>query len=328
MAKDYYSILGVPKNADEKAIKKAYRKLARKYHPDVNPGDKAAEQRFKEINEAYQVLSDPEKRKMYDRFGPDWEQYEKAGVGPEDFARGFRPGGPGAPGGYTRTVTPEEFEQMFGGGMGGVGAGGFEDIFESLFGGRAGPGAGGRGFRERTPLRRRGQDITVPVEITLEEAFHGTNRTLQMDDGRRIQVRIPRGVKTGSRVRVSGEGAPGVGGGKPGDLYLEIRVKPHPRFQREGDNLRVKAPVDLYTAVLGGEVQVPTLERPVALKIPPGTQNGKVFRLRGLGMPHMKNPDKRGDLYAVVDVKIPTDLTPEEKELFQRLRELRRARVH
>jgi curved DNA-binding protein len=319
--KDYYSILGVPKNADEKAIKKAYRKLARQYHPDVNPGDKDAERKFKEINEAYTVLSDPDKRKKYDRFGAQWEQYERAGVNPDDFAWG----GFGQPGGRAqqRTVTPDEFEQMFGG-MG------FSDFFESLFGGGRPRTESPRstGFGGRSAIRQRGQDVTVPVRVSLEEAFHGTNRMLQMDDGRRIEVKIPRGVKTGSRVRVSGEGGPGIGGGRPGDLYLEIEVAPHPQFTREEDDLRVTVPVDLFTAVLGGEVQVPTLERPVVLKIPEGTQNGKTFRLRGLGMPHIKNPDKRGDLYAIVDVQIPTRLTPEERELFEKLRALRTAKVH
>ncbi|RME60400.1 MAG: J domain-containing protein [Caldilineae bacterium] len=313
--KDYYRILGVSKDADEKEIKKAYRKLARQYHPDMNPGDAEAEQRFKEISEAYAVLSDPEKRKKYDRFGAQWEQYERAGVNPDDFARGF--GGFGSPGGqtYTRTITPEEFEQIFGGfgGSGGMGGGmsGFSDFFESLFGGgpsRTRQRSGFEGFSTRTPRPRTAE---AEAEITLEEAFHGTTRTLQREDGRRIEVTIPKGVRTGSKVRA-------------GDVTLRIRVKPHSRFRREGDDLYVTVPVDLYTAVLGGEVQVPTLERPVMLTIPAGTQNGKRFRLRGLGMPKLKTPDQRGDLYAEVEVQVPTRLSPEERRLFEQLRALRR----
>ncbi len=320
--KDYYQILGVSKNADDKEIKKAYRKLARQYHPDVNPGDEQAEQRFKEISEAYTVLSDPEKRKKYDRFGAQWEQYERAGVNPDDFG-GF--GGFGGPrGGTSRTVTPEEFEQMFGGGFGRAsGASGFSDFFESLF--------GGAGTRQRTtqgtpfdgfstqPRTRRGQDMETPVEITLEEAFRGTSRTLQREGGRRIVVDIPPGVQTGSRVRVSGEGGQGLGG-PAGDLYLVVQVKPHDRFAWDGNDLTTQVDVDLYTAVLGGEVEVPTLERPVLLTIPAGTQNGKRFRLRGLGMPKLRTPDRRGDLYAEVNVVLPEKLTPQERKLFEQLR--------
>ncbi|GIV76599.1 DnaJ domain-containing protein [Litorilinea aerophila] len=319
--KDYYQILGVPRNATDKEIKKAFRQLAQKYHPDKNPGNKEAEQKFKEINEAYTVLSDPEKRKKYDRFGAQWEQYERAGGRPEDFDWSAWTGG-GPRGSYTtRTVTPEEFEQMFGG------MGGFSSFFDALFGSGMG-GMGGRpggsfrqsrgrpgvdfGVHERTAAPPRTE---VPVDITLEEAFHGTTRTLQSEDGTRLEVNIPRGVKTGSRVRARGS---------QGDIYLKINVLPHERFTREGDDLRVRVPVDLYTAVLGGEVQVPTLERPVVLTIPPGTQNGKTFRLRGLGMPNLRQPDKRGDLYAVVEVTLPTNLSEKERSLFEELRKLRR----
>ncbi|NOX63621.1 MAG: DnaJ domain-containing protein [Chloroflexi bacterium] len=318
--KDYYKILGVPKNADEKTIKQAYRKLARTLHPDVNPGDPEAERKFKEVNEAYTVLSDPEKRKMYDRFGAQWEQYQRAGMSPDAAGAGAGPSGA-----YTRTITPEEFEEIFGRGfggfytspdMGGVG-GDFSEFFDALFGGGFGAR---RAQRARQP--RRGRNIEANVEISLEEAFRGATRLFQKDDGQRIEVKIPRGADTGSRVRVSGQGAPGVNGGPPGDLYLNITVRPHPIFRREGDNLRVKIPVDLYTAILGGEVQVPTLERPVMLKIPAGTQNGRVFRLRGLGMPNLRNPDKRGDLLAEVEVKLPTKLTPEQRRLFEQLRDM------
>ncbi|RME82602.1 MAG: J domain-containing protein [Caldilineae bacterium] len=320
--KDYYKILGVPKNASEKDIKKAYRKLARQYHPDANPGDKSAEERFKEINEAYEVLSDPEKRRMYDQFGSQWKHFSQSGGNMDDFVRQWTRGQGGRT--YTRTVSPEEFEQIFGGGLGG-----FSDFFETLFGGLGrgsgfDPFAGGsatRGYAQAT----RGRDLEQPVEISLEEAFKGTTRIVRQN-GDRFEVTIPRGVKTGSRVRVAGKGEMGRGGGARGDFYLRVRVREHPTFQREGDNLRVKVPVDLYTMLLGGEVQVPTLERPVVLTIPPETPNGKVFRLRGLGMPNLRNPDQRGDLYAVAEVQLPRNLSEEEKALLRRLRDMHRGR--
>jgi curved DNA-binding protein len=314
--KDYYQILGVSRSADEKEIKKAFRKLAQQYHPDKNPGDKEAERKFKEVNEAYTVLGDADKRTKYDKFGAQWEQYERAGVRPEDVGWGAFGGGGGMGGGRTRTVTPEEFEQMFGG------AGGFSDFFQTLFGGNMGGGAGRPGTQYRT---RGGYDPfggmqemapETTVQVTLEEAFHGTTRALQMADGSRLEANIPRGVKTGSKVRMRGAAG-------QGDLVLKIEVLPHAQFTREGDDLRVKVPVDLYTALLGGEAHVPTLERTLALTVPAGTQNGKVFRLRGQGMPHLKQPDQRGDLLAEVNVALPTNLSDEEKRLVQRLRELR-----
>ncbi len=324
--KDYYKILGVDRNATEKEIRQAYRRLARQYHPDMNPGDKAAEERFKEINEAYEVLSDPEKRKKYDQFGAQWQQFERMGGRPEDFDWSrWAATGPDGQRVYTRTVSPEEMEEILGG------MGGFSDFFEMLFGGMGGRrrtvdfgdlfGGAGQAFQEHVS---RAQDIEQPVQITLEEAFHGTTRTFQREDGTRLEVKIPRGVRTGSRVRVSG--AAGGRGGRRGDLYLRVEVLPHPVFQRDGDDLKVEVPVDLYTAILGGEVQVPTLERPVMLTIPPETPNGKVFRLRGLGMPNLRNPDKRGDLYARVNVQLPRNLTEREKELFRELRDLARRR--
>lgn len=315
--KDYYEVLGIDRNADQQEIRRAFRKLARQYHPDVNPGDRVAEERFKEINEAYEVLSDPEKREKYDRFGAQWRQFERAGGRPEDFnwsqwqARsGSRPAG----GGY-RTVTPEEFEQMFGG----AGAGGFSDFFETLFGGSMGGFRTdfGAGRAQTRPIP--GRDIEHEVQITLEEAFHGTTRALQYEDGREIQARIPPGVRTGSRIRLRGQGQPGVAGGPPGDLYLRVEVLPHDRFEREGDDLRTTVPVDLYVAILGGSVPVNALDRQVRLNIPAGTENGQVFRLNGLGMPRLNDPKTRGDLYAVVSVQLPKNLTDRERELFKQL---------
>jgi curved DNA-binding protein len=323
--KDYYKTLGVARGADEKEIKKAFRKLAQQYHPDKNPGDKTAEARFKDINEAYTVLSDPDKRAKYDKFGAQWEQYERAGGRPEDFNWGGMGGQPG--GGYARSVTPEEFEQMFGGMGGGSGAGGFSSFFDTLFGGMGAAGAGGMGGRGRGSTRPRGmgfdtetmarpQRMEVNAAVSLEEAFHGTTRVLQMEDGTRLEVNIPRGVATGSKVRMKGAGG-------QNDIVLNIEVQPNERYTREGENLRVRVPVDLYTAVLGGEVQVPALDKTVALTIPAGTKNGKTIRLRGLGMPHIKNPDQRGDLLAEVDVQLPTSLSAKEKTLFEELRSLR-----
>lgn len=327
--KDYYKVLGVERGADEKEIKRAFRKLAQQYHPDKNPGDKQAEARFKEINEAYTVLSDADKRSKYDRFGAQWEQYSRGGGRPEDFDWGGWSGGMGSGmgGGQSRTVTPEEFEQMFGG-MGG--AGGFSSFFDALFGG----GMGGRTSTQYRQARggprygfnfdpRPGQpggattaQPEVPVEVTLDEAYRGTTRMLQTEDGTRMEVNIPRGVKTGSRVRMRG----GAGGS---DVYLRVTVAPDARFTREDNDLRTTVKVDLYSALLGGEVQVPTLDRPVALKVPAGTPNGKVFRLRGLGMPDVKNPDQRGDLFAVVEVELPTNLSADEVKLLEQLRGLR-----
>lgn len=325
--KDYYAILGVPKNADEKTIKSAYRKLARTHHPDVNPGKPEAEKRFKEVNEAYAVLSDPEKRKMYDRFGAEWEDYQRAGFGPNDAPMR---GGPAGPRGSTRTMTPEEFQEVFGRGFGRSAPGGFStsfgggsdfsDFFEAMFGGGM---AGASSAGSRAAARpRKGRDVDAAIEVSLDEAFSGAARALQWEDGRRIEATVPRGVRTGSRVRLSGQGEPGGGGGQAGDLYINVTVAPHPLFQREGDDLRVTVPVDLYSAVLGGEVRVPTLERPVVLTVPAGTQNGRAIRLRGLGMPNLRNPEQRGDLYAVIDVQLPTDLSAEQRRLFEELRAL------
>jgi curved DNA-binding protein len=318
--KDYYQILGIKKDASQDDIKKAYRKLARKYHPDVNPGDKAAEERFKEINEANEVLSDPEKRKKYDQFGTQWRQYERAGGRPEDFNWGQWTAEPGAGFGgrtYTRSVSPEEFEEIFGAG------GGFSDFFETLFG-RGRSQAGGFGEQAYYQARpRRGRDIEHTVQVTLEEAFNGATRVLEWEGGRRIEAKIPRGVETGSRVRLSGQGEPGSGGGAMGDLYLRIEVLPHASFQREGDDLKLTLPVDLYTLLLGGRIDVAGMDRTVKLTIPPETANGKVFRLAGLGMPRLRNPEQRGDLYVTVEAKLPRNLSQEEKEIIRQLQGMR-----
>ena len=287
--KDYYAILGVRRDATDKETRQAYRRLARKHHPDVNPGDKAAEARFKEINEAYEVLSDREKRRKYDLYGDQWQYADRIEA--------------------MRRQRAEERPS----GAGGFDFGDMGRMFENVFGGR-GP---------FTTTRARGRDAEQPLEISLEEAYHGASRLLQMADqmadGRRLEVKIPAGVDNGSKVRLAGEGQPGYGGGPRGDLYLVISVRPHERFQRQGDDLHTEVAVPLVDAVLGGEVRVPTIKGTQAvLTIPPLTQNEKVFRLSGLGMPRKRG--SHGDLYARVKVALPSSLTPEEKELFQELR--------
>lgn len=317
--KDYYPVLGVSRNASQDEIKKAYRKLARKHHPDINPGDKGAEERFKDINEAYEVLSDPDKRRKYDQFGAQWQQYERAGGRPEDFDWAQWRAQPGGSHTYARTVSPEEFEQMFGGG-------GFSDFFETLFSGTERQPRSdferGREYYQSRP--QRGRDIEQSLRITLDEAFYGTTRTLQWENDRKIEAKIPRGVRTESRIRLDGQGGSGIGDGPTGDLYLKIEVALDPVFRRDGDDLRRSIPVDLYTSLLGGEVEVSTIDRSVKLTIPPETANGRIFRLRGLGMPNLRNPDHRGDLYAIIDVQLPDNLSEKEKELVEKLRGLRK----
>ncbi|GAP62546.1 MAG: J domain-containing protein [Ardenticatenia bacterium] len=314
--KDYYKILGVPKTATQEEIKKAYRKLARQYHPDVNKGDPKAEEKFKEINEAYQVLSDPEKRAKYDRLGADWERWQRAGgQGGFDWSQ-YTQGGPGVE--FRWSTSGEGFEDIFGDSI-------FSDFFEQIFGGRGRAGAGTR-TRTRTTAPRKGRDLEAPVEITLEEAYHGTKRLIELGDGRRIEATIPRGVREGQKVRLRGQGEPGIAGGEPGDLYLVVHILPHPTWRIEGEDLHTDVPVDIFTAVAGGEVPVPTPSGTVMLKIPPRTQNGRTFRLRGKGMPKRKG-DGYGDLYAHVKLVLPDDLTPEEERVLRELAEKRRARV-
>jgi curved DNA-binding protein len=331
--KDYYTTLGVAKTATAKDIKQAFRKLARKFHPDVNPGDKSAESKFKEINEAYEVLGDSEKRKKYDELGANWRMYEQAGAagGPSGgpfgagspFGGGFNVNVGGGRGGY-RTMTEDEMREMFGD------ANPFSDFFQTFFGGAGaaeGSGAGRRTGRARSRVQP-GRDLEQEIELPLEDAFNGTMRRFAMSidgENRTVNVRIPAGVGDGSRVRVAGEGEPGVGGGKSGDLYLRIRLAPHSRFERKGRDLYTRVPVALTTAVLGGEADVTTLGgKPLRLKIPPTTQNGQVFRLRGHGMPAAgkEKNDEIGDLYATVDVQLPRELTAEQRTHFEALQKL------
>lgn len=305
---DYYEILGVPRNADAKAIKKAYRQLAREYHPDAKPGDKAAEEKFKQINEAYEVLSDPEKRAKYDQFGREWQRYQQAGsAGGFDWSRWAN--NPNVQ--YAGNV-----EDLFGT----MGDSGFSSFFDFLFGGSRGGFTGGR----TRPMQQRGQNIEQKVEISLAEAYHGGTRTLSKDGVLR-EVKIPKGVRTGSKIRLSGEGQAGFGGGRAGDLFLVVEVMPDPRFERQGDDLYTTVDVPLYTAVLGGKLGVKTMDGIVQLTIPAGTQNGTKFRLNGKGMPRLKNPDEHGNLYAVVNVVLPTRLSDKERALFEQLRNLQQS---
>jgi len=320
--KDYYATLGVGKTATEKEIKQAFRKLARKHHPDVNPGDKAAEAKFKEINEAYEVLGDPAKRKKYDELGANWRAYEQAerAGGPNPFAGQWNVNAGGGQGGF-RTMTQEEMEEMFGD------QNPFSDFFTTFFGGGFGGGeSSARGGTRGRTRSRKGRDVEHDIELSLDDAYHGTMRRLSLKhDGhtRTVDVRIPAGVGDGSRVRISGEGEPGIGGAASGDLYLRIRLSAHPLFERKGRDLYVKVPLPVTTAVLGGEVEVPTIAgKTVRLRIPAVTQNGQVFRLKGYGMPAVNKNDDTGDAYARVDVQLPTQLTPEERSHYEALAKL------
>ncbi len=340
--KDYYKILGVSRDASADEIKKAFRKLARKYHPDINPGDTAAENKFKEINEAYEVLSDPEKRKKYDQFGADWNRYQQAGgTGGFDWSQYAS-----QPGGVRIDFGP--------GGFGG--ASGFSDFFETLFGamgGRqtSGYSGGATGFGSRP---QKGQDYEQTVDITLEEAYNGTQRQMRIDvprvcptcngtgvhnrgicqtcggtgvsgqQTRTLTIKIPAGIDAGGKVRISGEGGPGINGGPNGDLYLIVNVLPDPRYERDGLDLRQRVPIDLYTMLLGGQVKIPLLNgKTLTLQIPPNTQNGKTFRIRGQGMPSLTSPGTRGDLYVIAEAQLPTSLSPRERELVEELRSMR-----
>ena len=320
--KDYYATLGVAKTATEKDIKQAYRKLARKMHPDVNPGDKTAESRFKSINEAYEVLGDPDKRRKYDELGANWRHYEQAQQQgrPGPFGDGAWTVNAGGGEGGFRTMTEDEMRRIFGD------EDPFSDFFHAFFGG-APPDSQGRTPRQgRASRTRRGRDVEQDLELTLEEAFHGATRRFAIKhEGhtRSVDVRIPAGVNDGSRVRVTGEGEHGAGGAAAGDLYLRVHLLPHPRFERRGRDLYLHVQVPVTTAVLGGEADVPSIDgKHLRLKVPPATQNGQVLRLKGHGMPAVRRQDDRGDLYATVDVRLPRSLTPEQIRLYESLKAL------
>lgn len=298
---DYYKVLGLSKNADDKDIKKAYRKLARKYHPDVNPNDAAAKKKFQEINEANEVLSDPEKRKKYDKYGKDWqhaEHFERA----EKEQRQYQQSGPGQGFGG----------QDFGGQFSGED---FSEFFESMFGGRA------RSSQSRSQGKFKGQDFNAELQLDLKEVYSTHKRTLTVN-GKNIRLTIPAGVENGQTIKIKGHGGPGVNGGPNGDLFITFNISNHTQFKRDGDNLYTTVDLPLYTAVLGGELTIETLGGKVKLKVAPETQNGAKVKLKGKGFPKYKKEDQFGDLYITYQIKIPTDLSNKEKELFQELSKL------
>ena len=295
--RDYYQILGVPRGAPADEIKSAYRKLAMQYHPDRNPGDKQAEDHFKQINEAYQVLSDPKKRSRYDQLGDSYSQWQQKGA-PGNFDWGQWSGGQAAPGGPG--VQQVNLDELFG-------EGGFSDFFRSIFG----DSLGGQSSRGRSG--RSAPALQQPVPISLKEAFTGTTRTLQTDR-KRVDVTIPAGVRTGTKIRVPGAG-PSRPDGSASDLYLVMDVADDPFFERDGNDLHTQAGIDVFTAILGGEAQVNTLSGKVMLTIPAGTQSEQVFRVAGRGMPAVKHPQVAGDLYVQVKVQIPRQLSAKQRSL-------------
>ncbi|MBN2554916.1 MAG: J domain-containing protein [Anaerolineales bacterium] len=296
--KDYYRVLGVERSASDDEIKKAYRKLAVKHHPDKNPGDNKAEELFKEINEAYEVLGDPAKRAKYDQLGSSYRDWERTGGQPGGFDWSqWSTGG--------MNVEVGDIEDLFGGG--------FSSFFQTIFGGaQTQPG--------QVRARGRGQSIEQPVRISFLEAYHGTTRTFQRN-GKNLEIKIPPGAQTGTKVRISGMGQPGQS--SPGDLFILVEVGKDPRFTRKGNDLYAQLETGLYTAVLGGEAQVETLSGEVVLTIPPSSQPGQMFRLRGKGMPELRRPNKHGDLYVELSVRIPAELSKEEIRLFEKLKALR-----
>jgi curved DNA-binding protein len=300
--RDYYDVLGVPRDASEEDIRRAYRKLARENHPDINKAPEA-EDRFKEVSEAYEVLRDREKRERYDRFGPNWKAGQDVS-GASGF-EGFRPSGGGGGGGFREA----DFDFTgFGGGAD------FSDFFEGLFGGRGGARRAGAGF---DGFSTRGVDQEATLELSLEEAARGGRKRISLD-GREYEVTIPPGVRDGQRIRLAGEGSRGPGGGPAGDLFLRVRLRPHPRFDVEGSDLYAELPVTPWEAALGATVQMRTLDGSVRVRVPPGSSSGRRLRLRGEGLP-TGDDGRRGDLYATVMIEVPRTLTDEEREAFERL---------
>jgi curved DNA-binding protein len=307
--KDYYKILGVSKDATAQEIKKSYRKLALRYHPDKNPGNKQAEEKFKELSEANEVLSDPEKRKKYDTLGSDWRQYEAHGANPGgfDFSQWAQQRGGGSRSGGGYYSTDEAFQGS-----------GFSDFFEQLFGG----GFGSRGGNEYPRASRKGRDYEGNLTISLKDAYLGSESLISLDD-EKIKIKIPPGVADGQVLRVKGKGGKGTRGAESGNLFLHVKVSDDPRYERKENDLYTEIKVPLYTAMLGGPVEIDSFKGNFAVTIPRETQNGKVLRMKGLGMPLYNIKNKFGDLYLKIMIEIPQHLTDEEQELFRKLAAIR-----
>jgi curved DNA-binding protein len=296
---DYYEILGVNKNATEEEIKKAYRKLARKYHPDLNPNDKEANKKFQQINEANEVLSDPEKRKKYDQYGKDWkhaEEFEKARQSKQQWADA----GGGA----------QDFSEF----SGAFDEEGFSDFFQSMFGSAERKSSGRN-------AKFRGQDYNAELHLSLRDAYKTHQQTLKVND-KNIRITIPAGVENGQIIKLKGHGGPGINRGPDGDLYITFVIADDPKFKRLGNDLYTTVDLDLYTSVLGGEITVDTMDGKVKMKVKPETQNGAVTRLKGKGFPVYKKDGEFGDLYITYSIRIPTHLTEKQKELFRELQKL------
>ena len=309
---DYYKLLGVDKNAKPEEISKAFKKLARKYHPDLNPGDKKSEEKFKEINEAYEVLKDPEKRKLYDMYGHNFENAQQYARQPGGGSAHFNFNGSDMGGADFSDL----FENLFGGGGGSFGSGSF---------GSGGFGSGGFGGFQQRP--RRGRDVEAELPLTLQEVLKGGKRqvTLQMPDGpKTLEISVPPGVRDGAKLRLSGQGDPSTSGGAAGDLFLRVRYLPNNMFKVDGTNLHSEAAITPWQGVLGAKIKIPTLEGDVELTIPAGTSSGRKFRLRDKGM---GSPSKRGDLIVKIMIDVPTKLTPEEKELWEKLSQISNFKV-
>ena len=305
--KDYYKILGVDKNATKDDIKKVFRRLAKKYHPDKNPGDKASEEKFKEVTEANEVLSDPEKRKKYDQLGSNWKQYQNAGTEANGRYRNYQSGNQG--GGATYSGN---FDELFGN------VGGFSDFFESFFGGKT------NYSKQSNP--RKGKDYEASLSISLEEAHHGTEKEFTLD-GKKIRIKITPGIDHGKKLRLKHQGSEGIAGGEKGDLYINIKIENHSHFERNGNDLYCNLDVDLFTAILGGKKPLKTLDgKTINVNIPPETESGTTFRIKEMGMHHSNNLNLRGDLFVKVKVKLPKHLSPKEIELFKELSLIRNAK--
>lgn len=325
--RDYYSILGVKKGASKDEIKKSYRKLARKYHPDVNPNDSEALKKFKQVGEAYEVLSNDENRKLYDQAGADWKRYKQAGAQSGDFNWQQ----------WANRQRAQKHQHAYSqSGETPFGAEDFSDFFEHIFGGgqpfrhsqkrgaSSGP-FGGAPFEWQTqtpPKPEKGKDLSATLEITLEEAYEGTEKSVRLNK-EQIKIKIPKGIKSGKKLKLKNRGGPGARGGVCGDMYITVVVRPHDVFQREENDLYTETDVGLFQALMGGTATIPALSGKVKIKIPPGSQPGKVMRLKGFGMPVFGKEEQKGDLYVTINVQLPENLSEQEKELIRKWEKLR-----